>query len=86
MSGEANAMSEAPAVAKVAVRLSPAQGALLGCIRHGPKLRKQLSGLRSATWLRLSKEGLLTMNFNWREDDMEFSITAKGVEVYDDER
>lgn len=79
-------MSGASHLSKEVVSLSPAQGALLGCLRHGPKLKRQLSGLRSATWLRLRKAGLLTMSFDWRENDMEFSITPKGKKVYDDEQ
>ena len=67
------------------VTLTPAQGALLGCIRRGPKLCSQLSGLRGATWSRLRKAGLLTMGFDWRANEMKFEITERGKEVYDNE-
>ena len=66
-----------------AAYLSPAQGALLGCIRSGPKLRKQLSWLRSSTWSNLSRRGYLIARYDGRENDFKFSITEAGKAVYD---
>lgn len=70
-------------------RLSAAQGALLGCIRHGAKRWGDLSGLRTRTWERLAQLGLLTATFEegtaYGCGDWKFEITARGKEVYDNE-
>ena len=76
-------MSELPS--KETMTLTPAQRALLGCIRRGPKLRSQLSGLRGATWSKLRKAGLLTIGFDWRANEVKLEITERGKEVYDNE-